>query len=194
MAMGPAQSNIEMLIQDMNQRLETLKVHYNLFFLGELRVPPEKEREELGIRIRNLMSTGSKAPRVNFLIQNLGSRFSLYNNMWLKRLNEMETGISPRKRKPIAYDEAPKPPPTRSPSSPAVKPINVDVSLNREDSFEKFFDNYTRMFSPKARDALDKEKVINSIKTKLITENLVDARVNVAMEKGKLKIKIKPSQ
>jgi hypothetical protein len=194
MAMGPAQSNIELLIQDINQRLETLKVQFNLFFSGEIRVPPDKEREELESRIRNLMSTGHKAPRVNLLIQNLGSRFSLYNNMWLKRLNELETGISTLRRKKTAYVEEPKPPPSPSSSTPAVKPVNVNVSLNSEESFENFFDNYSLLFAPKTRGALDKEKVINSIKTKLITENLVDASVNVAVEKGKLKIKIKSSQ
>ena len=57
-----------------------------------------------------------------------------------------------------------------------------------------FIISMIQVFSPKAREALDKEQVINSIKTKLITENLVDARVNLAIERGKLKLKIKPSQ
>ncbi|UCH95848.1 MAG: hypothetical protein JSV88_03120 [Candidatus Aminicenantes bacterium] len=184
--------SIEAFIQDMDHRVENLKVQFNLFFSGEIRIPPEKEREELETRIRNLMSRGHKSPRVNLLIQNLGSRFSLYNNMWLKRLNELETGISVIKRKKTAYTEESKPPP--KPIIPKVKPVNVDVSLNSEDSFEKFFDNYSRLLPQKNRAALDKEKVINSIKTKLITANLVDAQVNLSLQKGKVKIKIKPSQ
>jgi hypothetical protein len=186
--MLPGQDNIELLVQDMNQRVENLTVKFNLFFSGETRVPPEKEREELENRIRNLMSKGHKSARVNLLIQNLGSRFSLYNNMWLKRLNELETGISIIKRKKTAYMEEPKPPP------PKVKPINVDISLNHEESFEKFFENYSRMLSSNAKKSLDKEKIINSVKTKLITENMVDAQVNLSLRGGKVKIRIKPAQ
>lgn len=189
MAVQPTKDNIELLIQDMNQRLENIKYKYNLFFSGEIRIPPEKEREELEKRIRNLMSSSSKSARTQLLIQNLSSRFSLYNNMWLKRLKELETGIStiPRKRQ-VQFEQIKPPPPKKT-----EKPVSVNVSLNREDSFEKFFDNYSKMITPKAKAALNKDQVINSIKTKLITANLVDAKVNLAIEKGKIKIKIKPS-
>jgi hypothetical protein len=108
--------------------------------------------------------------------------------MWLKRLNEMETGISLVKRKKTAYMEEPKPPP------PKVEPINVHISLNHEESFEKFFDDYSRMSSTNAKKSLDKEKIINSVKAKLITENMVDAQVNLSLKNGKVKIKIKPVQ
>jgi hypothetical protein len=186
--MRPGEDNIEVLIKDMDQRVENLKLKYNLFFSGETRIPPEKEREELENRIRNLMSRGHKSPRVNLLIQNLGSRFSLFNNMWLKRLNELETGISIIQRKKTVYIEESKPPP------PKVKPIDVDISLNHEESFEKFFDNYSGMLSTNAKKSLDKEKIINSVKSKLITENMVDAQVNLSLKDGKVKIKIKPAQ
>jgi len=186
--MRPGEDNIEVLIKDMDQRVENLKLKYNLFFSGETRIPPEKEREELENRIRNLMSRGHKSPRVNLLIQNLGSRFSLFNNMWLKRLNELETGISIIQRKKTVYIEESKPPP------PKVKPIDVDISLNHEESFEKFFNNYSGMLPTNAKKSLDKEKIINSVKSKLITENMVDAQVNLSLKDGKVKIKIKPAQ
>jgi hypothetical protein len=186
--MRPGEDNIEIMVREMERRVEDLKVKYNLFFTGETRIPPEKEREELENRIRNLMSRGHKSPRVSLLIQNLGSRFSLYNNMWLKRLNELETGISVIKRRKTAYMEEPKPPPLK------VKPIDVDISLNHEESFEKLFDNYSRMSSANAKKSLDKDQIINSVKAKLITENMVDAQVNLSLKNGKVKIKIKPVQ
>lgn len=189
--MNPGKENIELLIKDMNQRVENLKVQYNLFFTGEIRVPPEKERIELETRIRNLMSRGHKSSRINLLIQNIASRFSLYNNMWLKRLNELETGISTIKRKKTAYTEESKP---KRAKATAVKPVDVDISLNHEDSFDNLFNNYSNLLSPKARNSLDKEKIINSVKTKLITENLVDAQVKLSLKGGKVKIKIKPNQ
>ena len=185
--MRPGEDSIEILIHEMGRRVEDLKLKYNLFFSGETRIPPEKEREELENRIRNLMSRGHKSPRVNLLIQNLGSRFSLYNNLWLKRLNELETGISLIQRKKTAYMEEPQKPPP-----PKVKPIEVDISLNHEESFEQFFDSYSRLCPPNVKRSLDKNKIINSVKTKLITENMVDAQVNLMLKDGKVKIKIKP--
>lgn len=187
--MSPGEDNIEALVNEMSRRVEDLKLKFNLFFSGEIRVPPEKEREELGNRIRNLMSKGHKSPRVNLLIQNLGSRFSLYNNMWLKRLNELETGISILQRKKSAFTEEPK-----MPTPSKAKPIDVGISLNHEESFEQFFDNYSRMCTPNGKKSLDKDKIINSIKAKLITENMVDAQVNLSLKDGKVKIKIKPAQ
>ena len=188
--MSAGKENIEQLVQDMGQRVENLKLQFNLFFSGEIRVPPEKERQELETRIRNLMSTGSKSARVSLLIQNLSSKFSLYNNMWLKRLTELETGVSTLIRKKTAYTDEINPLPK---APPKPKERTAEVSLNREESFEKLFDDYSRMLPPQARSGLDKEEVINTIKTKLITENLVDAQVNLSMEKGKVKIKVKSS-
>jgi hypothetical protein len=185
--MRPGEDSIEILIHEMGRRVEDLKLKYNLFFSGETRIPPEKEREELENRIRNLMSKGHKSPRVNLLIQNLGSHFSLYNNLWLKRLNELETGISLIQRKKTAYMEEPQKPPP-----PKVKPIEVGISLNHEESFEQFFDNYSRLCPPNVQKSLDKNKIINSVKAKLITENMVDAQVNLMLKDGKVKIKIKP--
>jgi hypothetical protein len=185
----PKQENLEFLIQDISRRIEDLKVQFNLYFSGELRIPPEKEREELEKRIRNMSSSSHRSSRINLLLQNISSRFSLYNNMWLKRLNEIESGVSILQKRKIAQmeDAAPK-----KPSKPQSK--IVDVSLNDEDSFDRFFDSYSQSLPKKgAGSALDKEKIINSIKTKLITANLVDAKVNLTVEDGKLKIKIKGS-
>jgi hypothetical protein len=183
--MRPGEGNIEVMIHEMDRHVEDLKLKFNLFFSGETRVPPEKEREELESRIRNLMSKGHKSARINLLIQNLGSRFSLYNNLWLKRLNEMETGISLVQRKKTAYTEESQPPPLQ------IKPIDVSISLNHEESFEALFENYCRMVTPNAQKSLNKEKIINSIKSKLITENMVDAQVNLSLKEGKVRIKIK---
>jgi hypothetical protein len=176
--------NLELLVEDINRRIEDLKVQFNLFFTGELRIPPEKERGDLAKRIRNLIYADQKSARLNLLIQNVASRFSTYNNMWLKRLNEIESGMHVIQRKKTAYMEENKAPP-----QPKTKTLNV--SLNNEESFEKFFDNYVQLMTNKAKTVPDKEQVINSLKSKLITSNVIDARVNLSLEKGKVKIKIK---
>lgn len=184
----------EILIRDIEQRIESIKVQYNLFFSGEIRIPPEREREELERKIRNMMHGGQKSARANLLLQNISSRFYVYNNMWMKRLNEIETGVSVIRKKKTAYTEkeTPKaPPPPSAKAKAKARSKTIGVSLNREDSFDKFFDSYAKMA---AKDPPDKEKVINSIKTKLITSNLIDAKVNLSVVNGKLKVKIKEDQ
>lgn len=180
---NPGDEAAEMMIQDINQRVERLQVDFNLYFQGELRVPPEKERTDLEKKIRNLLFSGKKGARLNLLIQNLSSRFSLYNNMWLKRMNEIETGVSKIQRKKVAYMEQER---QRKP-----KGASVNVSLNSEDSFDQLFDQYSNLVAKKSKTPPDKDKVINSIKAKMISSNVIDAKVNLSIVKGKLKIKIK---
>jgi hypothetical protein len=192
--LNPQDQNIEILVQDINRRIEDLKLQFNLFFSGELRVPPEKEREDLEKRIRNMISSSFRSARINLMVQNLSSRFSLFNNMWMKRLNDRELGVStiPKaKNKPSPEVPAPAQEP---PKKPAVEEKILNVSLNSEESFDKFFDNYSHLLKKETKTPPDKEKVINSIKSRLITSNWIDAKVSLSVEDGKLKIKIKGLQ
>ncbi|MCX6581578.1 MAG: hypothetical protein NT166_15495 [Candidatus Aminicenantes bacterium] len=176
---------IEKFIMNLDGKIEYLKTQFNLYFTGELRIPPESEREDLEKMVRDILFSPHKSSRAKLLIQNLASKFSLYNNMWKKRLNEIESGVSPLTRKPRAYDEKEEPAPVEIPEE------TFDISLNREDSFDKFYDKYNQLMKKDAGDETQKEKIINSLKTKLIGQNLIDARVSLAIDKGKIKLKIK---
>ena len=178
------EENVENMIMSINRRIENLKTQYNLYFSGEMRVPPESEREELEKIVRDILYTAVKSPRNNLLIQNLASRFSLYNNMWKKKLNEVESGLVTIKKKRTAYLEEPK----KKEKKPAE---TLDISLNREDSFDTFYDKYNTLLKKQPGTEKQKESVINSLKAKLISKNLIDAKVSLAVEKGKLKLKIK---
>ncbi len=177
------QDKIEQLISNLNQRIENLKIQFNLFFSGEIRIPPENEREEIEKMVRTLLLSQYKSPTNTLLIQNLSSTFSVYNNMWKKRLMEVETGMVTIKKKKTAYYEEPKPAPQ--------KEHLLDVSLNKEESFEKYFAKYHLLSKKGSADETQKEKVINSLKAKLISQNLIDAKVILSVSKGKLKLKIK---
>lgn len=104
--------------------------------------------------------------------------------MWKKKLSEVESGLVTIKKKKTAYVEE---------NKPARKTPEefLDISLNREDSFDSFYDKYNAVMKKKNGGEGHKEKVINSLKAKLISQNLVDARVSISVEKGKLKLKIK---
>lgn len=174
---------LEQLISSLNQRIENLKTQFNLFFSGELRVPPENEREDIEKTVRKLLISEYKSPKSTLLLQNLSSTFSVYNNMWKKKLMEVETGVVTIKKKKTVFYEDLKPAPP--------KEHLLDVSLNNEESFEKFFDTYSQLSKKGPADEARKEKMINSLKAKLITQNLIDAKVSLSVSKGKLKLKIK---
>ena len=67
----------------------------------------------------------------------------------------------------------------------------IRVSLNREDSFEKVFSAYKRLMVNPSMTSDAKEKWINSLKSKMISANLVDAQISITREEGRLKIRVK---
>ncbi|MFC2155822.1 hypothetical protein ACFLRB_04965 [Acidobacteriota bacterium] len=179
----PQMSDTEKKIRGIEKRIEKLKIDFNLFFSGELDIPPESEREAVEKLVRNMLYSGHKAARLNLLMQNVASRFTFYNNMWLKKLNELETGVITIKRKRTSSAEEP-------PKSWNTKIYGI--SLNNEDSFDNLYKKYVNLF-PKAssQNPLNKENLIRSIKTKMISSNLVDAKAAISVAQGKLKIRIK---
>ena len=177
-------NELEVLVKNVDSRIESLKVQYNLFFSGELNIPPEKERENLEKAIRNILSKDLKSSKISFLMQNISSKFTLYNNMWLKKLNQIEVGIIKRKKITPLYEN--------NIQKPITKERNLKVSLNDEESFEKFFNNYDSIIKQnKLKSKKSKDDMINSLKYKLISENLIDANIKLSFLKGKIKIKIK---
>lgn len=179
----PQLSETEKKIRDIEKRTEKLKIDFILFFSGELDIPPESEREAVEKVVRNLLYSGNQAARLNLLMQNAVSRFTLFNNMWLKKLNDLETGVITIKRKKTSSAEEP---------SKSWNTKIYGISLNNEDSFENLYKKYISLF-PKtsSQNQLNKESLIRSIKTKMISSNLVDAKAAISVVQGKLKIRIK---
>lgn len=129
-----------------------------------------------------MLSIEQKSAKINLLIQNIASKFALYNNLWLKKLHEIEVGLAPTNKKPVKI--------AQKKQEKGVDQKDITVSLNNEDSFEKFFKNYHRLSKKKSFKVSDKETIINSLKSKMITANLVDAKINLIGKQGKVKIRI----
>lgn len=177
--------SLEEHVHAIENRIEALKIRYNQFFSGEIPTPPEKERETIEMLIRRLLSEEHRSARINLMVQNMASRFNLFNNRWLKQLHDLEVDLHPQK-KPAERSVA-----AGYTNSPAGNTREVDVSLNREDSFEQLFSTYSNMMVNPSTSVEAKEKWINSLKAKMISANLVDARISIAREEGKLKIRLK---
>ena len=181
--LNPASTATEKQIADLERKIDELKSKYILFFAGELKQPPEKERDYIETSVRKLIYGGAKTPRMDMIIQNLASRFNLYNNLWLKRLNELESGIKViQKKKTVPYQL----PPRR-----VKEQREISLNLNDEESFEQLYEAYRELLPDGGKADREKDNIIGSMKTKMLTHNLVEAKVSVALQNGKLSIRIK---
>jgi hypothetical protein len=181
--LNPASAATEKQIVDLEKKIDDLKAEYLLFFNGECKLPPEKKREDLEKAVRKLIYGGAKTARLDMIIQNLASRFSLYNNLWLKKLNELESGISTiRKKKSFQPPPAPK---------KEKGQREIYLTLNDEATFERLVSAYRELLPNSSRTEKERDKIIETMKTKMLTHNLVEARITFTVQKGKLSIRIK---
>lgn len=181
--LNPASTVTEQQILLLDRKIDDLKAEYNLFFNGETKLPPEKKREDLEKAVRKLIYGGAKTARMDMIIQNLAQRFNLYNNMWLKKLAELESGTVRIQKKKSAG------PPPASRRDKGQR--EVFLTLNDENTFERMADAYRDMLPNHALSEKEKDKFIDSMKAKMLTHNLVEARVTFTVQKGKLSIRIK---
>jgi len=189
--LNPGSTVSENEVANLERKIDDLKAKYILFFGGELKQPPEQERTDTEKAIRKLIYSGAKTARLSMIIQNLASRFSLYNNLWLKQLNESESGVSRVQKKRNAA-----PPPQPKPQSNS-KPKNekgyreIILNLNDENSFEELYAAYKQLLPPNSKAVKDKDDIINSMKIKMLTNNLFEAKVSISLQNSKMNITIK---
>jgi hypothetical protein len=184
--LNPASAATEKQIVDLEKKIDDLKAEYLLFFNGETKLPPEKKREDLEKAVRKLIYGGAKTARLDMIIQNLASRFSLYNNLWLKKLNELESGVSTIQKKK-SFQPAPAPPK----KDKDKEQREIYLTLNDETTFERLVAAYRELLPNGQNADKDRVRIIETMKTKMLTHNLVEARVTFAVQKGKLSIRIK---
>ena len=154
-------------------------------------------------QIRSIVYTGQKNPRLSLLLQNLTSSFTLYNNMWLKKLSEIESGITTiQRKKTVMYEdlgqskkkpekEKKEPEPEKKEPKKEKEEHLLEISLNSEDSFDNFFKKYNELHPEELEESAHKEKIVNTLKAKLITKNLIDAKISIQRVGKKVKVSIK---
>lgn len=176
----------ERTLLKLDQKIEILKNLYQLYFNGELKLPPEKERDALEKEILKVSRSESRSPRLSMMMQNTTSKFSLYNNIWLKKMNAIETGevIIPSRPRFSAGRTAAK---AAVPKGGQV----VSLNLNDEGSFEKFAQAYQELNPDRKMSDGDREELINAMKTKMIMNNIVTSDVEISVKKGETDFRIK---
>jgi len=174
--------NLEGKILELSRKLEDLIMQFNLYFSGEMRVPPEMEREALAAQIRNLQNTQQRNPTGAFLMQNLNSRFALYNNMWLKKMHDIEVGLPLR---PTIKTKEPSPPKSTS----AIKSIPLD--LNNPNSLTEIYNQYQKLMTENNQKLVSDKALASALINRMKEANVEKASVSLSFENGKLKIRLR---
>lgn len=180
---GQTRQPIELMLQALNRHLDRLRTQFNLYFAGELRVPPESDRENLERQIRQLQNSSQRSARLSLLQENLVSQFALYNNMWQKKMADREQGVNRQEKTPAKPATA-----DRSASTAQLKDIAVD--LNQPNSFAPLGRACRDLLGTGS--ATQHEKMIQLLQQKLAKAGIPQARIMVRMEEGKLRFKVKP--
>jgi hypothetical protein len=72
--------------------LKRLQVDFERFFNGALPLPPEELRSEIQKRIRDLRNSRLQGAAENFRLGTLEAQFNTYNELFNRRLRDLEAG------------------------------------------------------------------------------------------------------
>ena len=132
-------------IKHFEERLNQLQRHFELYFQGLERLPPEGARDELHRALRNFQNaaTAAKWPtalkyRVNALLQ----RFTSYDQKWRREMVAIEKGESRRDRLRAAQKNKSPTPSTNVPA-PVPELPRVPAGLNDQE-MQKLYRTYLK--------------------------------------------------
>jgi hypothetical protein len=96
--------------------LAELRAHYEQYFLGVERQPPNKAYDTVRQRLARLGTSFVRSAALKFRIQALQQRFTTYDRLWKRTLSEMENGtyrrdlFKARRRRSTGEQAAAEPP------------------------------------------------------------------------------------
>ena len=123
-------------LDKLEEDIRKLKVKYEMFFMGNIKMPPQHERHMLEVYIFELgkqkMRDGTRRFRYNQLL----SRYNQFREMWGRKMREREEGPLDFRRRKAALDaepvEKPKPSPQRVTSPGAESYVKLAAGSNGE--------------------------------------------------------------
>jgi hypothetical protein len=119
----------------LDKSIASLKLDYERFFSGDLKVPPLPARKSVEQVLRRVGNVSLDKAEERFRLQALQSRFTTLSELWEKRLVAREEGRGPV-RPPIRARVAEKPPPARDAGAAASVKSSGRVDL------KSLFDRY----------------------------------------------------
>jgi hypothetical protein len=84
--------NLKIKISALNEEIALVDNKFNLYFLGEEKIPPAKEFERLKQQVNVLQNEKSSSVSSQFLANSFIRRFAAYRNKWERLLRDIEEG------------------------------------------------------------------------------------------------------
>src|SRR6266536_4606753 len=97
----------------LEEDIRKLKVKYEMFFMGNQKMPPQHERHLVEIYIHELGKQKMRENARRFRYNQLLSRFNQYREMWGRKMREREEGPLDFRRRKAALTEPDEAPPPR---------------------------------------------------------------------------------
>ncbi len=105
---------IERSIVKLEQELNQLKVHFEMFIGGRERVPPLQKIAAFEKALNRLAIEANKRTQSKFKLANLRARFTSFKSLWMRQLERKESGRQPQ---PLKGKRASAPAPAPQPRS-----------------------------------------------------------------------------
>ncbi len=188
----------------LEEDIRKLKVKYEMFFMGGLKMPPQHERHLVEIYIHELGKQKMRENARRFRYNQLLSRFNQYRELWGRKMREREEGPVDFRRRKAALEEPTQAPPPPRPTASRVTSTNSDtyVKLVPGANGEAIRDLYNQI--EKEHQKLGKAPNVTFEQLRSMVEkqsetvrerynvDVVGFRVDVV--DGKVKLKAKPIQ
>ena len=183
-------------LKKLEEEIDRLIYEYDQFFLGFLKVEPQRRRKQVERTIRDLMDTYIANATLKFRLTNLRNKYATYREKWDRFLRQMDEGTFVRdvfraKQRGLINETEAK----RKLSQNSISRMKLVEKEASEDKYLSLYNDYVRI---KGKTQMSYETWKNKLeeqKKKLIHKTKAkDIEFKVVEENGKPKIKAIPKK
>jgi len=191
---SPAERQLKLRLDDLEQRMHQLKVLYNKYFMGFEAIEPVREREEIKRIIRDLMQRPPSNNTMRYKFQQLRAR-SVSLETWITRnMIQIERGTHPKMKFRTNLAERRR---AERGANRGLRNVRIEQEQKEDQALKKVFDAYvsargkmgesTDVPYDKVRDKLRKQ--VREVKSRYRCQAV---KFKVTVEDGKVKLKAIP--
>ncbi|MBI2395904.1 MAG: hypothetical protein HYV09_40445, partial [Deltaproteobacteria bacterium] len=132
-------------VEELDSRLERLRVLYEQYFQGIEKIPPSIPQKDVDRRIWVLRREKIRNTGTRFKFQQIIQRYNTFSSYWMRILREIENGTYKRDvlraKKRFGIDATKPNAPVEPPKPLEEAPASVELSLNDLEDVETFDDD-----------------------------------------------------
>lgn len=184
--------DFEKAIDAMERDLRRLKIEFEQFFNGAVKIPPDQSRARIVTQLQEIRSHYIKSPALRFRLTNFEANFNQLNVLWNRRLRAFEEGLT-ISGAPVRLATAASRRESLRPSE--VAPTGVEIRQGASDStVRKLYDDFSRHCDPgHATDFANfRDFVMRQVSHIRETTGCEKVQFRIESQDGKLKLKAKP--